>query len=75
MSNWLPAAHVCRRRSFLCLSKETNQRKDTTPKNSQILLSHNLTHSRGLQNLEFTQGVDYPPHSMRAKKGRLNFVL
>ena len=26
--------------SFLCLSKETNQRKDTTPKNSQILLSH-----------------------------------
>jgi hypothetical protein len=36
---------VCRQRSFLCLSKETNQRKDPTPKNTAILLSHKANHT------------------------------
>jgi hypothetical protein len=34
MSSLLPVALPCRGRSFLCLSKETNQRKD--PQNSNL---------------------------------------
>lgn len=47
---------------FLCLSKESNRRKDTTPKNTSILLSHIPTTLIAMQNLVFTQGVDYPTH-------------
>jgi hypothetical protein len=43
------------------LSKETNQRKDTTRKNTAILLSHFQTALIAMQNIVFTQRVDNPP--------------
>jgi hypothetical protein len=48
------------RMNFVCLSKETNQRKDTTPKNTAILLSHHQTALVAMQNFVFAQGVDFP---------------
>jgi hypothetical protein len=44
---------------FLLVQKVT--KKDTTSKNSQILLSHNANPQIAMQNLEFTQDVDNPP--------------
>jgi hypothetical protein len=62
MLSSLPAALVCRQHYFLCMPKESNQRKGTTPKNTAILLSHFQTTLIAMQNFVFTQGVDYPPH-------------
>jgi hypothetical protein len=32
--------YLCRGHYFLCMPKESNQRKGTTPKDTSILLSH-----------------------------------
>jgi hypothetical protein len=43
-------------------------KKDTTPKNTAILLSHYLTALIAMQNLVFTPGVDMPSHLFKEIK-------
>jgi hypothetical protein len=54
-----PFVNVCRQLYYFLLVQKVTK-KDTTPKNSQILLSHNQPTTKAMQNLEFTQGVDNP---------------
>jgi hypothetical protein len=51
---------VCRRHYFLYLSKESNQRKDTTKPNLKFRLSHEANPSRVPRNFRFARFVDIP---------------
>ena len=51
--------------SFLCLSKETKQRKDTTPKDTAILLSHRANHTNCHAKFCVRAGRGLPTHVIK----------